>query len=213
MDDATYKSCLSNTGDESLIIERANQGGVINSGDKSYAINCGKNSIAGTTGNNSKARVMKKNSIAVSSGKGSGALCGAKGGLAVAVGENSKAKGTLGSWLVLTEMNLRQDIVCDVKCVLVDGKNIKPNRWYSLRNGEIVENADDPVWFSDIEEQSFYDDGDWEDDDDDTSFNIIDKIMTSAKDRANRRKGMNQIGKDRLANGSSLVWHIDTDQE
>ena len=70
--------------------------------------------------NNNKAEVKGKESIAI------------------AAGYNSKASGTIGCWLVLTERNSNYEIV-DVKAVRVDGHSIKENTFYSLENGQIKE--------------------------------------------------------------------------
>ena len=58
--------------------------------------------------------------------------------IAVAWGQNSLAKGTLGNWIVVSEWGNSGDIV-DAKLARVDGEIIKPDTWYTLRHGEIVE--------------------------------------------------------------------------
>ena len=62
--------------------------------------------------------------------------------VAAALGISCKAKGALGGWLVLAEW--AQDEAfnwhrTDVLCFKVDGETIKPNIWYKLKNGKIVE--------------------------------------------------------------------------
>ena len=62
--------------------------------------------------------------------------------VAAALGIDSKAKGALGCWLVLAEW--AEDDKCnwhrkDVQCFKVDGENIKPDIWYKLKNGDLVE--------------------------------------------------------------------------
>ena len=91
-----------------------------NTGDRSAATNTGYCSAATNTGNYSAAEVKGKESIAI------------------AAGYNSKASGTIGCWLVLTERNSNYEIV-DVKAVRVDGHSIKENTFYSLENGQIKE--------------------------------------------------------------------------
>ena len=82
--------------------------------------NTGDYSAATNTGNYSAAEVKGKDSIAI------------------AAGYNSKASGTIGCWLVLTERNSDYEIV-DVKAVRVDGHSIKENTYYTLENGQIKE--------------------------------------------------------------------------
>ena len=78
--------------------------------------------------------------------KGS-AEAGDSDSVAVSWGYRGKAKGVLGSYLVLAdwegnERNYRtqnQWKFKDAKMVRVDGENIKPDTWYTMKNGEIVE--------------------------------------------------------------------------
>ena len=58
--------------------------------------------------------------------------------LAVAWGQDSRARGTLGNWLVVSERDDDGNII-DAKIVRVDGEAIKENTWYKLQNGEILE--------------------------------------------------------------------------
>lgn len=91
-----------------------------NTGDCSAATNTGNCSAATNTGDQSAAKVEGKESIAIVTGRG------------------SKACGALGCWLVLTERNAC-DVIIEVKAVRVDGEKIKPNTWYKLENGQIIE--------------------------------------------------------------------------
>ena len=59
----------------------------------------------------------------------------------MAIGYNSKAKGSLGCFIVLAEykeLGGKYHIV-DVKSEKVDGEKIKPDTFYKLINGEFVE--------------------------------------------------------------------------
>ena len=95
-----------------------------NTGDCSAATNTGDYSAATNTGDRSAASVEGKESIAI------------------VTGVNSKAKGALGCWIVLTE---RGDWdgetypIKEVKAFKVDGKVIKSDTYYKLVNGEAVE--------------------------------------------------------------------------
>ena len=94
-----------------------------NTGDQSAATNTGYRSAATNTGDQSAATVEGKESVAM------------------AIGYNSKAKGSLGCFIVLAEYkNLgREYHIVDVKSAKVDGKKIKPDTFYKLINGEFVE--------------------------------------------------------------------------
>ena len=96
---------------------------VSNTGDRSAATNTGNQSAATNTGNWSAATVTGKESVAM------------------AVGCDSKAKGALGCYLVLSEWK-RIDgeyHIVDVQSVKVDGETIKPDIFYKLIDGKFVE--------------------------------------------------------------------------
>ena len=95
-----------------------------NTGDRSAATNTGYCSAATNTGDCSAAKVEGKESIAI------------------VTGIDSKTCGALGCWLVLTERggwNGETYPIKKVKAVRVDGETIKPNTWYKLENGQIIE--------------------------------------------------------------------------
>ena len=91
-----------------------------NTGDCSAATNTGDCSAATNTGDCSAATVEGEESIAI------------------VTGYKSKAKGSLGCWLVLTERDDDGHIV-QVKAVMVDGEKINPDTFYMLSDGEIIE--------------------------------------------------------------------------
>ena len=67
--------------------------------------------------------------------------------MAVAWGYRGRAKGVLGSHLVLADWEGDDSWywkpehweLKGAKMVQVDGKNIKPDTWYTMENGEIME--------------------------------------------------------------------------
>ena len=63
-------------------------------------------------------------------------------GLAVARGNNVKVKGGIGSILVIAEENTSNYDIADWKAVIVDGKNVKADTWYRLKDGELCEVAE-----------------------------------------------------------------------
>ena len=119
-----YQSAATNTGDCSAATSTGDQSAATNTGNFSAATNTGNQSAATNTGDCSAAKVEGKESIAVVTGIG------------------SKACGALGCWLVLTERgewNGETFPIKEVKAVRVDGKTIKPNAWYKLKDGQIIE--------------------------------------------------------------------------
>ena len=92
--------------------------------DNTIATNTGNKSAATNTGDYSAAEVSGKESVAIVTGK------------------ESKARGALGCWLVLTERGEWDGEtypIIEVRAVKVDGKEIKPNVWYELSGGMVVE--------------------------------------------------------------------------
>ena len=63
-------------------------------------------------------------------------------GLSVARGKGVKAKGGLGSILVIAEEEQNSCKISSWKAVVVDGVNIKADTWYTFKDGELVEAED-----------------------------------------------------------------------
>ena len=60
----------------------------------------------------------------------------------MSVGYNSKARGALGTWIVLAERdewNGEGYPIKDVKAFKVDGEQVKADTWYKLVNGVLIE--------------------------------------------------------------------------
>mgnify|MGYP000930669217 CR=1 FL=1 len=117
------------------------------SGDSSTAGTSGDYSTAGTSGDYSTAGTSGYASTAGTSGDSStaaatGAYCSAKAdgkdSIAVVNGACGKARGALGCYLVLTEYDDDGNMLW-AKMEKVDGAHIKENVWYTLKNGEFVE--------------------------------------------------------------------------
>ena len=109
-----------------------------NTGEYSAATNIGEYSAATNTGYCSAATNTGDRSAATNTGDQSAAKVEGKESIAIVTGRVSKACGALGCWLVLTERNAC-DVIIEVKAVRVDGEKIKPNTWYKLENGQIIE--------------------------------------------------------------------------
>ena len=116
-------SAATNTGDQSAATNTGNRSAATNTGNRSAATNTGYQSAATNTGYQSAAEVTGKESIAIVTGK------------------DSKAKGSIGCWIVLTERGEWDGNVYpikEVKAVRVDGEIIKPDTYYKLINGEVI---------------------------------------------------------------------------
>ena len=127
-----YQSAATNTGDQSAATNTGYQSAATNTGDQSAATNTGNQSAATNTGNRSAATNTGNRSAAEVTGKES---------IAIVTGKDSKAKGSIGCWIVLTERGEWDGNVYpikEVKAVRVDGEIIKPDTYYKLINGEVI---------------------------------------------------------------------------
>ena len=59
--------------------------------------------------------------------------------MSVARGNNVRVRGGMGAILVIAEENEDNYNIASWKAVVVDGVNVKPDTWYKLQNGELVE--------------------------------------------------------------------------
>ena len=146
-----YYSAATNTGDRSAATNTGNYSAATNTGDRSAATNTGNYSAATNTGDRSAATNTGyysaatntgDRSAATNTGDRSAASVGGKDSIALAFGIKSKAKGTLGCYIVLAEWTENDDgerELKTVKCHKVDGKTIKPDTWYTLKNGKFME--------------------------------------------------------------------------
>ena len=97
--------------------------------------------------NSSTAATSGYRSTAATSGNSSTAIVEGDDSIAISVGIEGRAKGAVGCWLVLSEWG-KVEVGYkrkSVKCFYVDGKNIKADTLYMLKNGEPVEISDDEM--------------------------------------------------------------------
>ena len=62
-----------------------------------------------------------------------------KNGVAVARGNDVRVKGGMGAVLVLAEENKYDRNIKDWRAFVVDGETVKPDTWYALVSGELME--------------------------------------------------------------------------
>ena len=128
-----YNSAATNTGYNSAATNTGNYSAATNTGNYSAATNTGYRSAATNTGDNSAATNTGDNSAATNTGKNS---------VAVAWGRESKAKAAKGSYIVLAEYgewNGEEYPILHAKMKKVDGKKIKADTFYRLKDGKFVE--------------------------------------------------------------------------
>ena len=137
-----YRSASTNTGNRSASTNTGNCSASTNTGNYSASTNTGDYSASTNTGYRSASTNTGYYSASTNTGNYSASDVSGKESVAAALGIDSKAKGALGCWLVLAEWaeddehNWHRE---DVQCFKVDGENIKPDIWYKLKNGELVE--------------------------------------------------------------------------
>ena len=135
-------SAATNTGDYSAATNTGYRSAATNTGDHSAATNTGNCSAATNTGYRSAATNTGYCSAATNTGDRSAATVDGKESIAIVTGVDSKASGTIGCWLVLTERggwNGDTYPIKEVRAVKVDGEIIKTGVFYKLENGEVVE--------------------------------------------------------------------------
>ena len=135
------RSVATNTGNWSAATNTGNWSVATNTGNRSAATNTGNWSVATNTGDWSAATNTGNWSVATNTGNRSAATVEGKESVAMAIGYNSKAKCSLGCFIVLAECKELggEYHIVDVKSAKVDGEKIKPDTFYKLINGEFVE--------------------------------------------------------------------------
>ena len=135
------RSAATNTGNRSAATNTGDQSAATNTGYQSAATNTGYQSAATNTGDRSAATNTGYQSAATNTGNRSAAEVTGKESIAIVTGKDSKAKGSIGCWIVLTERGEWDGNVYpikEVKAVRVDGEIIKPDTYYKLINGEVI---------------------------------------------------------------------------
>ena len=132
----------SNTGDRSAATNTGNRSAATNTGYQSAATNTGDQSAATNTGNYSAATNTGDQSAATNTGNYSAATVEGKNSVAIVTGYQSKAKASLGSAIVVVERGEYDGKSYPIKAIcsaIVDGKKIKADTYYTVKDGVFVE--------------------------------------------------------------------------
>ena len=132
-------SSAATSGDWSSAATSGDWSSAATSGDWSSAATSGDRSSAATSGDRSSAATSGNGSSAATSGEESSAATKNKNGIALACGKNAKAKGVIGSHIVVTEWDEAQENMLAVLCGKIDGDTLKPDTWYTVKDGKFVE--------------------------------------------------------------------------
>ena len=137
-----YQGAASNTGYQGAASNTGYHGAASNTGYQGAASNTGDHGVASNTGYQGAASSDGANSIAVTVGTKSTASVTSCSSIACALGKDSHAKGVLHSWIVLAERGEWNGHAYPIMSVMareVDGEAIKPDVFYKLVNGVVVE--------------------------------------------------------------------------
>ena len=118
------------------------QGAASATGDYGAASATGTQGAASATGTRGAASATGTQGAASATGDYGAASATGKSSVAMACGIEGKAMGEIGCALFLVERGKWDGEtypIIHAKAAIVDGENIMPNVWYTLKNGEIVE--------------------------------------------------------------------------
>ena len=127
---------------EKIVNTQGNASIVALTGDCSTGLALGIGSIVANTGDGGNSISFGRYTVAVNTGEYSSVSVEDPDSLAVVWGKDSMAKGCVGAYLVLTEWDTEIEgceYLCGTKMIQVDGKRIKADTYYELKNGEVVE--------------------------------------------------------------------------
>ena len=136
------RSAAMNTGDFSAATNTGTKSAAMNTGNFSVAMNSGICSVATNTGDKSVATSTGNYSAAMNTGRWSTATNTGKNGFAISTGIEGKAKGALGCYIAVAEWTYDESDdeykLVEFKAHKVEGKTIKPDTFYSLKNGKFI---------------------------------------------------------------------------
>ena len=137
------RGAASATGDRGAASATGCRGAASATGYRGAASATGDRGAASATGYSGAASATGDSGAASATGYSGAASATGKAGIALAAGLECKAMGALGCWIVLTEREWDKDEnyyrIKEVRALEVDGVNIKPEVWYMLKCGEVVE--------------------------------------------------------------------------
>jgi len=132
------RGAASNSGDSGAASNSGNSGAASNSGNSGTASNSGDRGAASNSGHSGAASNSGHSGAAMSIGGWSKAETSVANSFACALGIESKAKGALNSWIVISEWKETEKswVISDAKCFKVDGIEILADTFYILKNGK-----------------------------------------------------------------------------
>ena len=137
-----YRAKIGSSGYGAQIGSSGNGAQIGSSGDGAQIGSSGYGAQIGSSGYDAKIGSSGDGAQIGSSGNCAKINMSGTDSVGAAIGYNSVVKGEIGNWIVLAEWKRRDNgkwyPVC-VKAGIIDGKNLKADTWYTLREGEFVE--------------------------------------------------------------------------
>jgi len=126
------------SGDSGAATASGYSGAATASGYRGAATASGISGAATASGISGAATASGYRGAATASGYRGAATASGYQSIAIVTGRDGRARGKVGSWIVITERDRDWNIL-GVQSVKVDGDQIKPDIFYTLRDGVIVE--------------------------------------------------------------------------
>ena len=136
------RGAASATGDQGAASATGDQGAASATGDQGAASATGIRGAASATGYQGAASATGIRGAASATGDRGAASATGKDSVALAAGKDGRAMGALGCVICCVERgewNGNTYPIKAAKAAIVDGEILKPNVWYTLRDGEFVE--------------------------------------------------------------------------
>ena len=133
------------TGNSARSVTTGNRAHSATTGNYAHSATTGNRAHSVTTGNYAHSVTMGNSARSVTTGNYAHSTVKGQEAIAAALGKGSMAKGSLGCWIVIAEYDDFNGEFSPIKCVKafkVDGEKIKPDTFYKLENGEVVEVKD-----------------------------------------------------------------------
>ena len=126
------------TGDYNQLATSGHSSQLATSGDSSQLATSGHSSQLATSGRYNRLATSGHSSQLATSGDYSRLAIKGKHSVGAAIGRNSSIKGVKGTWITLAEYNDKYE-VSNVMSAQIDGKILKANVYYQLKDGKFVE--------------------------------------------------------------------------
>ena len=133
-----YKAHAATQGNGAHAATQGEEAHAATQGDDAHAATQGNGAHAATQGEEAHAATQGDDAHAATQGNGAMASVKGKNSIACALGINGAAKGALGCWIAVAEYDGNCNVIGG-RFAMVDGEKIKEDTYYTLKNGEFVE--------------------------------------------------------------------------